>query len=72
VLGKNHPGVRESFRVAGYCNDVFACIPSLRVLNEGGKAMICYTQSGPFMPTIEETIIEKVQDLVQRIHSESP
>lgn len=61
--------------VAGYSNDVFAYIPSLRVLKEGGYegggAMIYYGQPGPFAPSVEETIIGKVHDLVRRVSSES-
>jgi hypothetical protein len=61
--------------VAAYCNDVFAYIPSLRVLEEGGYegggAMVYYGQPGPFAPTIEETIIGKVHDLIRRVRSES-
>lgn len=55
--------------VAGYCNDVFAYIPSRRVLNEGGyegaDAMIGYGQPGPFGSAVEEIIVEKVNDIVQ-------
>jgi hypothetical protein len=62
--------------VAAYCNDVFAYVPSLRVLQEGGYegggAMIYYGQPGPFAPTVEETIIGKVHDLIQRVRNESP
>lgn len=61
--------------VAAYCNDVFAYIPSLRVLREGGYegggAMIYYGQPGPFAPSVEETIIERVHALMQRVRSES-
>jgi hypothetical protein len=61
--------------VAAYCNDVFAYIPSLRVLEEGGYegggAMVFYGQPGPFAPTIEETIIGKVHDLIRRIRGET-
>ena len=61
--------------VAAYCNDVFAYIPSLRVLREGGYegggAMVYYGQPGPFAPSIEETIIGKIRDMIQRIRSES-
>lgn len=57
--------------VAGYCNDVFAYIPSLRVLREGGyeggNAMIYYGQPGPFAPSIEESIIGRVHELVKRL-----
>jgi len=65
----------EKLWVAAYCNDVFAYIPSLRVLKEGGYegggAMVYYGQPGPFAPTIEETIIGKVHDLIGRVRSES-
>jgi hypothetical protein len=63
----------EKLWVAAYSNDVFAYIPSLRVLKEGGYegggAMIYYGQPGPFAPTIEETIIGKVHDLIGRVGS---
>jgi len=61
--------------VAGYSNDVFAYIPSLRVLQEGGYegggAMIYYGQPGPFAPAVEETIIGKVHELVHQVRGES-
>jgi hypothetical protein len=54
--------------VAGYSNDVFAYIPSVRVLKEGGYegggAMIPYGQPGPFHPSVEESIIDKVERLM--------
>ena len=60
----------EKLWVAAYCNDVFAYIPSLRVLKEGGYegggAMIYYGQPGPFADSVEETIIRKVHELVGR------
>jgi hypothetical protein len=47
----------------------------LRVLEEGGYegggAMVYYGQPGPFAPSIEETIIGKVHDLMQRVRRES-
>jgi neutral ceramidase len=56
--------------VSGYSNDVFAYIPSLRVLKEGGYegggAMIGYGQPGPFAWAVEETIAGKVDELVRR------
>jgi hypothetical protein len=65
----------EKLWVAAYCNDVFAYIPSLRVLKEGGYegggAMVYYGQPGPFAPTIEETIIGKVHDLLGQVRRES-
>ena len=55
--------------VAGYSNDVFAYIPSLRVLKEGGYegagAMIVYGQPAAFRPAVEEIIAEKVDDLMR-------
>jgi len=57
--------------VAGYANDVFAYIPSVRVLEEGGYeaegAMIYYVQPGKFDPSVEETIIRKAHELVSRL-----
>ncbi len=65
----------EKLWVAAYCNDVFAYIPSLRVLKEGGYvgggAMVYYGQPGPFAPTIEEAIIGKVHDLIRQVRSET-
>ena len=59
--------------VAGYSNEVFAYIPSLRVLKEGGYegagAMVGYGQSGPFRAPVEEIIVEKVDELVRRTGS---
>jgi len=59
--------------VAGYSNDVFAYIPSRRVLEEGGYegggAMIYYVQPGPFAPSVEETIVKKAHELVKRVRA---
>ncbi|MCE9606709.1 MAG: neutral/alkaline non-lysosomal ceramidase N-terminal domain-containing protein [Planctomycetia bacterium] len=58
--------------VAGYCNDVFAYVPSKRVLLEGGyeaeRAMSYGTKPvmpGPFAPTVEETIVNHVGKLLK-------
>ena len=68
TTGRSGPG---KVWVAAYCNDVFAYIPSLRVLREGGYegggAMIYYGQPGPFAPTIEQTVVGKVHELVQQL-----
>ena len=57
--------------VAGYSNDVFAYIPSLRVLREGGYegggAMVVYGQPAPFTWAVEETIAEEVDEVVRRL-----
>lgn len=54
--------------VAGYGNDVFAYVPSLRVLREGGyegaDAMIYYARPGPFTEQVEELIIGKAHELI--------
>ena len=55
--------------VAGYSNEIFAYIPSLRVLREGGYegggAMTYYGWGGPFRAAVEEIIAEKVDELVR-------
>jgi hypothetical protein len=54
--------------VAGYSNDVFGYLPSLRVLKEGGYegggAMIYYGRPGPFAPEVEERIHDQVRALM--------
>lgn len=61
--------------VAGYSNDVFAYVPSERILEEGGYegggAMIYYGQPGPFAPGIEETIIREVHEVVGNLRAQS-
>jgi neutral ceramidase len=56
--------------VVAYSNDVFGYIPSLRVLKEGGyeagDAMLYTDLPGPFAPSVEERIIAKVHELVDR------
>jgi neutral ceramidase len=55
--------------VSAYANDVFAYIPSLRVLREGGYegggANMYYVQPGPWAETVEEKIVEAVERLVR-------
>ena len=64
----------DSTWVAGYSNDIFAYIPSRRVLREGGyeggEAMIGEDYPGPFDAAIEEIIVEKVDDLVRNTRPE--
>jgi hypothetical protein len=54
--------------VAGYSNDVFGYIPSVRVLREGGYEGGDANKDlgGPFGPAVEEIIVEKVGDLMKR------
>jgi hypothetical protein len=64
-LAREYPG--RSMWVAGYSNDVFGYVPSLRVLREGGyeggDAMIYYARPGPFNERVEELIVAKVHQL---------
>jgi hypothetical protein len=59
--------------VAGYSNDVFAYIPSRRVLEEGGYeaggAMTYYVQPGPFAPEVEEIVIRKIHEMADRVRA---
>lgn len=56
--------------VAGYSNDVFAYVPSLRVLKEGGYeaggATVWGSLPGAFAESIEERIVGKVHELAGR------
>ena len=61
--------------VAGYCNDVMAYIPSLRVLKEGGYegggAMVYYGQPTVWAPEVEERIVAKVHELAAAVNKNS-
>jgi neutral ceramidase len=65
-LAREYPG--RSMWVAGYSNDVFGYVPSLRVLREGGyeggDAMIYYARPAPFTEAVEESIVGKVHQLI--------
>jgi len=60
----------DNLWVAGYTNDVFAYIPTVRVLKEGGYegggAMVPYGQPAPFTAEVEERIAEKVDELIKQ------
>jgi neutral ceramidase len=60
--------------VAGYSNDVFGYVPSLRVLTEGGYegggAMRYTALPGPFAPSIEDRIVSKVHELVRQVRQD--
>lgn len=55
--------------VAGYANDVFGYVPSLRVLREGGYEggeSLYYTAfPGPFAEDVEETIVKAAREAVE-------
>ena len=65
-LAREYPARR--MWVAGYSNDVFGYVPSLRVLREGGyeggDAMIYYAKPGPFTEQVEQLIVGKVHQLI--------
>jgi hypothetical protein len=58
----------EDTWVAAYTNDVFGYVPSLRVLKEGGYEGGDANTSlpGPFGAAVEEIIVEKVGELLDR------
>ncbi len=66
-LAREYPDRR--MWVAGYSNDVFGYVPSLRVLREGGyeggDAMVYYARPGPFTESVEELIIGKARQLIR-------
>jgi hypothetical protein len=67
-LRRELPG--EKLWVAGYCNDVFAYVPSTRVLLEGGyeadSSIIYYGLPTRFAPTVEDVLVQKVLELVKQ------
>jgi hypothetical protein len=56
----------ENTWVAGYSNDVFGYTPSARVLREGGYEAASSGYVSQFSPAIEELIVEKVAELMER------
>lgn len=68
-LKKDYAGRR--IWAAGYSNDVFGYVPSLRVLEEGGYegggAMMYYGKPGPFARDVEDRIHEKVGELMRQV-----
>ena len=55
--------------VAGYCNEIFAYVPSERVLKEGGyeggEAMMYFGLHGAFRPGLEEQIVGAIKHLAR-------
>ena len=66
-LAREYP--EDRIWAAGYSNDVFGYVPSLRVLHEGGyegaDAMIYYGRPGPFTADVEELIFGEVRRLMR-------
>ena len=56
--------------VAGYSNDVFGYLPTLKVLEEGGYegggAMRYTVLPGPFAPSVEKLVVDKVHELFRK------
>lgn len=65
----------ENVYVAGYANDVFAYVPSMRILTEGGyeaeSNLIYYGIPARFAPAVEDTLVKKVIELVKKTGGES-
>jgi hypothetical protein len=60
----------EKLWVAGYANDVFAYVPSVRILAEGGYEadfnLIYYGLPTRFAPTVEDVLVRSIHEVVQR------
>lgn len=60
--------------VAGYCDDVFAYLPSLRVLREGGyegrTGIIHQLVATPFAENVEDRVMGGVRRLVEEVSQE--
>jgi hypothetical protein len=67
-LQRELPG--EPLWNAAYCNDVFAYVPSMRILTEGGyeadASIIYYGLPTRFAPAVEDTLVHKILELVKR------
>jgi hypothetical protein len=65
-LARDYPALR--IWAAGYSNDVFGYVPSVRVLEEGGyegaDAMVYYGRPGPFARPVEDLIHAGVRRLM--------
>jgi hypothetical protein len=57
--------------VAGYCDDVFAYLPSKRVLQEGGyegrDGIVHQLTPSPFLPTVEDRVMGAITKLVEEV-----
>ena len=63
----------KSLWTIAYANDVFAYIPSVRVLREGGyeayQSGIYYGMPGPFAEPVEELIVGKVKAMAAKVQA---
>ncbi|MBI2825504.1 MAG: neutral/alkaline non-lysosomal ceramidase N-terminal domain-containing protein [Planctomycetia bacterium] len=61
--------------VAGYCDDVFAYLPSRRVLLEGGyegrDSIVHQLMATPFLPNVEERVMAGVTKLVAQANGDA-
>jgi neutral ceramidase len=61
----------DSLWMVAYANDVFAYIPSVRILREGGyeayQSGIYYGMSGPFAEPVEDLIVGKVKLMAAKV-----
>jgi hypothetical protein len=66
----------ERVWAAGYCNDVFAYVPSMRILTEGGYeadySIIYYGLPTRFAPAVEDTLVNKILDLARKTGANVP
>lgn len=66
----------ERVWAAGYCNDVFAYVPSMRILTEGGyeadASLIYYGLPTRFAPAVEDTLVGQVLDLARKTGAQVP
>ncbi|MDZ4286396.1 MAG: neutral/alkaline non-lysosomal ceramidase N-terminal domain-containing protein [Prosthecobacter sp.] len=60
----------EKVWASGYCNDVFAYVPSMRILTEGGYEadfnLIYYGLPTRFAPAVEDTLVKAVLEMVKK------
>lgn len=62
--------------VAGYCDDVFAYLPSRRVLLEGGyegrSGIVHQLTATAFLPSVEDRIMQGIARLVAEVQADRP
>lgn len=68
---KDFAGKAKHVWTAGYCDDVFAYLPSLRVLKEGGyegrEGILHQLTPTPFLPTVEDRVMAALGRLVDEV-----